>query len=424
MTITQKNIIYWLIVWIFSFILGVFLEKWENILHLQFIESWYEETKENQKSQIYNSKKVQEVYAYIEKYYYGFQSKDKKKMEDAYISAMASSLWDKHTNYFNTIDSAKFIDSLAWDFQWIGAVIQDHRKWIQVLKVLNKSPAQKNNIEAGDIITHVNGESMLGVPSTEAVNRIRGPKWTMVRLSIISVKDEQKIEVNIQRDNVIVPSVDSRMLTWSIWYVEVSMFGETTASDVKSALRSLTLSGAKAIVLDARNNGGGYLDSAVDILSLVLKNDLVAVSTKWNNPKDNQIFYTKSTDFTLWDLPLVMLVNAMSASATEITAWALQDYERAIIIWETSYGKWSVQTPFPLSDGSLVKITTAKWYTPKDRWIDEKWIIPDLEVHFKDEDYKTLYDRQLEWAIKVLKLDMDGKKTYKEWKEESLKITF
>jgi carboxyl-terminal processing protease len=424
MTITQKNIIYWLIVWIFSFILGVFLERWESSFSFGASEIWYIQKSEQQYSPIYNSKKVQEVYAYIEKYYYWFQSKDKQKMEDSYLSAITSALWDKHTNYFNTVDSEKFIDSLAWDFQGIGAVIQDHRKWIQVVKVLGNSPAQKNKIEAWDIITHVNGDSMLWVPSTDAVNKIRGPKWTIVSLSIISVKDEEKKEIKIQRDNVIVPSVDSKMLTGSIWYVEISMFGESTANDVKNALRDLTLSWAKAFVLDARNNGGGYLDSAVDILSFILEKDMVAVSTKGNNPKDNQIFYTKRTDFNLWNKPLVMLVNAMSASATEITAWALQDYERAIILWETSYGKWSVQTPFPLSDGSLIKITTAKWYTPKERWIDEKWIIPDIEVHFKDEDYKTLYDRQLQWALKVLNLNLKNEKAFKEWKEESLKITF
>ncbi len=415
--ISHKNIIYWLVIWIFSFLIGYLWEKFHYLpdTETEHYFSWA----------VYDSSKVKEVYSYIEKYYYWFQIKDQKKMEDDYLSAMTMALWDKHTNYFNRVDSEKFTDSLAWDFQWIGAVIQDHKKWILIVKVIDNSPAQKNNLIAWDIITHVNSDSMLGVPSSEAVNKIRGPKWTTVILSIVTVKDEQKKEVTITRDTVVVPSVESRVLTWwQIGYIWISVFGETTAVDIESALNKLTQSGVQAIVVDARSNGWWYLESAVDILSLFLGKNKIAVITKWNNPKDNQKFYTKNLAFSLPKIPVVMLVNSMSASATEILAWALQDYDRAIIIGETSYGKWSVQTPFLLSDWSLVKVTTAKWYTPKERWIDEKWIIPDIEVHFRDEDFKTAYDRQLEWAISVITLMLNSKKSFVEWKEEAMKLTF
>ncbi len=415
--ISHKNIIYWLVIWIFSFLIGYLWEKFHYLpdTETEHYFSWA----------VYDSSKVKEVYSYIEKYYYWFQIKDQKKMEDDYLSAMTMALWDKHTNYFNRVDSEKFTDSLAWDFQWIGAVIQDHKKWILIVKVIDNSPAQKNNLIAWDIITHVNSDSMLGVPSSEAVNKIRGPKWTTVILSIVTVKDEQKKEVTITRDTVVVPSVESRVLTWwQIGYIWISVFGETTAVDIESALNKLTQSGVQAIVVDARSNGWWYLESAVDILSLFLGKNKIAVITKWNNPKDNQKFYTKNLAFSLPKIPVVMLVNSMSASATEILAWALQDYDRAIIIGETSYGKWSVQTPFLLSDWSLVKVTTAKWYTPKERWIDEKWIIPDIEIHFRDEDFKSAYDRQLEWAISVITLMLNSKKSFAEWKEEAMKLTF
>jgi carboxyl-terminal processing protease len=415
--ISHKNIIYWLVIWIFSFLIGYLWEKFHFLpdTEKEYYFSWA----------VYDSKKTKEVYSFIEKYYYWFQKKDYKKMEDDYLSAMTMALWDKHTNYFNWVDSQKFTDSLAWDFQWIGAVIQDHKKWILIVKIIDKSPAQKNNLIAWDIITHVNGDSMLGVPSSEAVNKIRGPKWTTVILSIITVKDEQKKEVTIKRDTVIVPSVESRVLTWGkIWYIWISVFGETTAIDIEAALKNLTQSWVQAIVVDARSNGWWYLESAVDILSLFLGKNKIAVTTKWNNPEDNQKFYTKNLAFSFPKIPVVMLVNSMSASATEILAWALQDYDRAIIIGETSYGKWSVQTPFLLSDWSLVKVTTAKWYTPKDRWIDEKWIIPDIEIHFRDEDFKSAYDRQLEWAVSVITLMLDSKKTFTEWKDEAVKLTF
>lgn len=415
MKISHKNIFFWLIIGFFAFSVGYFTQWYKNEhQNISFVESWA----------LYNSRKVQEVYSYIEKYYYGFHAKERKKLEDSYISAMTTALWDKHTNYFNQKDSTKFSDSLAGDFQGIGAVIQEHRKWIQIMKVLEKSPAKKNNLEAGDIITHVNGVSMIWVPVSEAVDKIRGPKWSSVKISVLTAKKEEKRDITIERAVVIVPSVENKMLSWSIGYVEISMFWETTASDIKKAFENLTASWAKGIILDARNNGGGYLDSAVDILSLIFKENSLAVLTKWNTARDNAAFFTRNVGFTLWNIPLVMLVNPMSASATEILAGALQDNERAMIVGEISYGKWSVQTPFYLSDGSMVKVTTAKWYTPKERGIDEKWITPDIEIHFKDEDYKTAFDRQLEWAKKIITITWASTIPFKEWKELAQKLTF
>ncbi len=153
------------------------------------------------------------------------------------------------------------------------------------------------------------------------------------------LKSEEKRNITIERDVVIVPSVYSKMLSGSIGYIEIGVFGETTASDIQNELKLLKDSGALGIVIDARNNGGGYLDSAVDILSLFLENNLIAVATRGNEPQDNQTFFTKRRDVYLPKIPLVMLINPMSASATEIMAGALQDYERALVIGETSYGK-------------------------------------------------------------------------------------
>ena len=415
MTISQKNIYFWLIIWLFSFVIGYFSHN--DIITLI-------STVQSKEWGIIFSQKSQEVYSYIEKYYYGFHAKDKKKLEDSFLTAMATSLGDKHTNYFNVKDSSKFVEALAWDFQWIGAVIEEHKKGIQIMKVIEKSPAKKSKLEEWDVITHVNGESMVWVPVSEAVDKIRWPKGTQVVLTILRVKNQEVEKITVTRDIVIVPSVENKMLSGSVGYVGVSVFGENTSQDIAKAFSGLIASWATAIILDARNNGGGYLDSAVEILSLILKPDTVAVTTKWNNVKDNQIFFTKNYGFNIGNIPLVMLVNSMSASATEITAGALQDHERALIVWETSYGKWSVQTPFYLSDGSLLKITTAKWFTPKERGIDEKWIIPDIEIHFTDDDYKKKFDRQLEWALKIIQKEQKDKMSIKDWKEAVLKDTY
>lgn len=291
------------------------------------------------------------------------------------------------------------------------------------MKVLDNSPAQKAGLKWGDVISHVDGLTMVGVPTDEAVNKIRWPKGSSVRLSIIHT-DDTKEEISIIRDTVIVPSVDSRMLTGSIWYIEIALFGETTAKDVKNAVSSLLASGATAFVIDGRNNGGGYLESAVDILSLFFKEKTPVIITKGTNIVDNQLFLTHNEKIQVdQNIPVIMLINSMSASATEILAGAFQDYNRALILGETSYGKWSVQTPFYLSDGSLLKITTAKWFTPKDRSIDDKWIIPDIETHLKEVDYTEGYDRQLELATKILTLKQETSLSFDKWKEWAKNIT-
>jgi carboxyl-terminal processing protease len=414
MTISHKNIFFWLIVSIFAFVLGYFASGYHPS---------YDNYAKTGTWPIYDSPKAREVYSFLEKYYYGFQWKDRTKLEDDYLDAMTMSLWDRHTNYFNPVNSTKFVDSLSGDFQWIGAVIQTHKKGIQVMKVLSKSPAEKAGIKEGDVISHVDGLTMVGVPTDEAVDKIRGEKGTEVRLSIIRA-DDTKEDIIVIRDTVIVPSVDSKMLTGSVGYIEIALFGETTADDVELAIASLSASGATAFIIDGRNNGGWYLDSAVDILSLFLKEKTPVIITKWTNIGDNKVYLTYKIPEKIADnIPIVMLINSMSASATEILAWALQDHNRAIIVGETSYGKWSVQTPFSLSDGSMIKITTAKWYTPNERSIDEKGITPDVEEHLKESDYTENYDRQLELAREIITLKKETELTFDEWKESAKDVT-
>ncbi len=411
MTISQKNIYFSFILVLVSFVWGYFT----NEIFIKQKTSIISST-----GAIYEWEKSKEIYSFIEKYYYGFSSKDREKLEDSYLTSMAVSLGDKYTNYFNKKDSEKFIDSLNGDFQGIGAVIQSHRNGIQIMKVLSWSPAEISKLLNGDIITHVNKESMVGISASEAVDKIRWPKGSNVTLTILSVGSDKKRDVTLMRDTVIVPSIDSRILSGSIGYIEIAMFSDTTSDDVKKAIISLSSSWASSFIIDGRNNGGWYLESSVDILSYFLTGKKVAVITKGTNITDNQKFFTHPERLLIWEkVPLVMLVNSMSASATEILAGALQDHKRALIVWENSYGKWSVQTPFPLSDGSLLKVTTAKWFTPNDRTIDEKWILPDVIIPLSDEDYKKIFDRQLEWAQKLLLKQQKTPLPWDEWKKSA-----
>lgn len=183
-------------------------------------------------------------------------------------------------------------------------------------------------------------------------------------------------------------------------YVMLSMFGEKTASEFAKTYGELRAQGAETLILDLRDNGGGLLETAVEILSNFVPKDKVLVTTKENNPFMNRSYFSYGpSDIAI---PVVVLVNENTASASEITAGALKDYGKAVIVGTKTYGKGSVQQPFVLSDGSELKITVAKWYTPSDRGIDKIGIEPDVNVEFKKEDYENRFDRQLDTAKKVV----------------------
>lgn len=367
---------------------------------------------------ILESQKIEEAYEYLEKYYYGFHEKSATDREDALIDALTKSLWDKHTSYFNPKSAQEFAESLSGDFEWIGAVIKEHPKGIQIMKVLSDSPAEKNGLIKWDIITSIDGIDPVGMLVEDAVDIIRGPQWSIVTLQILS--GEESKEVKIKRDTVMVPSVDGHILTGTtIGYVEIGFFWEHTTDEFIKEIQILTSEGASWLIIDARNNGGGFLNSAVEILSVFVPEGNIAVMTRGIRPSENMDYKTLKQTIQNFDIPVVMIVNNMSASATEIVAWALQDYERAIIIGEKTYGKWSVQEPFILSDGSMMKITVAKWFTPKDRGIDEKWIDPDVKIELTDADYENIYDRQLEWAQVIIKNLIDTKKSPQDWKNNT-----
>ena len=291
------------------------------------------------------------------------------------------------------------------NFEGIGAVIDEHMKGIVIRKVFDTSPAKKSWLEDGDIILKVGNDSMLGMRADEAVKKIKWPKGSKVQITYIRWENAIPNTIEITRDTINIPSTQERMFTWAfldIGYIEVAFFWERTPEEFQKSLQKITASWAKAVVLDFRNNGWWYLDAAVDILSLLLPDHTLAVTTKENDPQKTESLYTKSNIYTNTSLPIIMIINNLSASATEIVAWALQDHKRAIIIGEQSYGKWSVQEPFILKDGSILKLTIAKWYTPEDKNIDNNGITPDILIPLFDRDFTARYDRQVENAKMIL----------------------
>lgn len=417
MQFLQKNIflpilfIFGILIWWFFH--QVFSDEWKSILNNQNISSSWD---------IFNSQKIKESEAIIQSQYYHFSEKSKQDIEDGVIESMVNSLGDKHSSYFSIKDAKDFSEVLRGDFEGIWAVIDEDIKWIIIRKVFDGSPAQKSGLKGWDIITKVDGESMIGVAVEDAVTKIRWLKGSKVNITYVHSDEEETHSVDIIRDTVLIPSAAEKMLTGSIWYIEVASFWEHTTEEFQKSIENLTNSGAKGIILDFRNNGGGYLDTAVDILSFLLPDHSPTVITRENNPAATETLFTKINKTTNIKVPLVMLINELSASATEITAWALQDSGRAVIVGQKSYGKGSVQEPFSLSDWSMLKITVWKWYTPKDRGIDGIGITPDIIIPLLTKDYQSGYDRQFEWAKVVmeslLKNQNDIEKTKTEMKEK------
>ncbi len=352
---------------------------------------------------VFYSKKSREVYRLLVEKYYGFSEKTGKDVQDEFLSALVTSLWDKHSSYFTPEKTEEFNEVLRGDFEGIGAVIGFDVRGIKIAKVLDGSPALKYWLQDGDILVAVDGKNIVGFSTEEAIKLIRWPRGTPVRVSYIRWEDSEVSTISVVRDIINVPSVSSEMWDDSIGYIEIATFWEHTTDEFYKAFNDLVGSGAKAMVLDFRNNWGGYLDTAIHLVSAVLPKNSVVVKIRENDPTKNETLYTDSGTKSNTTIPLVVLVNGYSASASEIVAWALKDNNRAVIVGEKTYGKWSVQEPFYLGDGSMVKLTTARWYTPQSISIDEKGIDPDIAVYLTDEDYRTQNDTQLKTAEKILK---------------------
>lgn len=401
MSFSQKNIFFTFFIFLLGGILGMVISPKE------ITSTWAP-------VDIFSSPKIEEVKKVIEKEYYKFSLKKKEDIENGVITSLVSALGDKHSTYFPQKEAKEFSEVLRGDFEGIWAVIDEHMRGIIIRKVFPSSPAEKAWLWAWDIITHVGDVSLIGMSVEDAVKKIRWPKWSQAVLKFLHGDLFEEKSVTVTRDMILLPSTTEKMLTGSVWYIEVAFFWDHTTEEFKKSLENVIHSWATSIILDFRNNGWGYLDTSVDLLSLFLPSHQVAVRTRENHRESPEEYMTYTTEETNTKIPLVIIVNSLSASATEIFAWALQDYGRAIIVGEKTYGKWSVQTPFVLEDGSILKLTIGRWFTPKDKSIDGNGITPDIVIPLFDRDFSQKFDRQLDGAYKIIQSlsgDKDTKKT-------------
>jgi carboxyl-terminal processing protease len=342
-----------------------------------------------------------EVWDAIRTKYVDKDKVNEKEMFYGSLRGLAASLGDPYTIFFDPKDSQTFNDDLSGTFEGIGAEVGLRNNAITVIAPIAGMPAEKAGIRAGDVIIAVNGSSTESMTVDEAVNKIRGPKDTKVILDILHSGDKEIKKITITRGQIYVKSVKTELRPDKIFVITVSNFNNDTTDLFKTAVQEAIKNKPKGLILDLRNNPGGFLDAAVSMASNWVKSGNVVVSEKSTDPGENQSYKSTGIQY-LNTYPTVVLVNGGSASASEILAGALKDYSFAKIVGEKTYGKGSVQQLQALSDGSMVKVTVAKWYTPNGYSINEQGITPDIIATTSIEAINASKDPQLNEAVNIL----------------------
>ena len=315
------------------------------------------------------------------------------------LGGLVSALDDPYSVFLEPQVSEEFTESLNGRFEGIGAEIAIKRNMLTIVNPLPESPSMAAGLKAKDIILKIDGVSTEGMGIDEAVGRIRGEKGTQVVLNIYRDGDEEAKDIPVTRDTIKIVSVDWEMKTDNMAYISLRNFNSDTTAAFRAIEKEIISQNSKAIILDLRNNSGGFLQTAIDIASAWIDSGLVVSERSKAGYKEY-----KSNGKPVFDnIPTVVLINGGSASSSEIVAGALQDHKSAYLIGEQSFGKGSVQVLENLSDGSSVKFTVAKWYTPNDRSIDEQGIAPDEVIELTEEDFSEDQDPQLDRAIEYLK---------------------
>jgi carboxyl-terminal processing protease len=317
------------------------------------------------------------------------------------ISGMVKSLDDPYTVFLKPEESKRFIEDVKGTFEGVGMEIGIKKGQLQVISPLEGTPAQRAGLRAGDKILKINGTSTIDMTIEEAVTFIRGPKGTEVTLTIFREEWEKPKEFKIVREIIKVPSLKWELKNNDIAYIKLYHFTEKAGWDFNKAAIEILNSPAKKIILDLRNNPGGYLEVAQDIAGWFLERGQVVVIEDFGEGKQKE--YKARGNGLLFSHPLVILINQGSASGAEILAGALRDNRGILLIGEKSFGKGSVQELEKLTEGSSLKITIARWLTPKDELITDKGLEPDIKVEMTDEDFEQERDPQLEKAIEMIK---------------------
>lgn len=319
------------------------------------------------------------------------------------ISGMTKSLGDPYTDFFNPTQAKMFKQDLSGSFEGIGVEIGIKKDQLTVVAPLKDTPGERAGLKPGDQIIKINGQNTVDVSIDQAVSMIRGKRGTEVILTIFRDGWSQAQDIKIIRATIKLKSIDWELKEGNIAYVHIYQFDQVLSGEFKKVAIEILQSPAKKIILDLRNNPGGYLEVSQDIAGWFLENgQIVTIEDFGKGKEDEQYVAQGSASFS--EYPIVVLINNGSASASEILAGALRDNRNITLVGEKSFGKGSVQEVVTLRDGlSFLKITIAKWLTPKGTSISEVGLTPDVKVEVSDEDVEAGNDPQLDKAIEIIK---------------------
>ncbi|XOB41854.1 MAG: S41 family peptidase [Candidatus Nealsonbacteria bacterium] len=343
-----------------------------------------------------------ETWKKLEEKFVSPEKLDVQKMIYGAISGMVKSLGDPYTTFLNPEDSKKFLEDVTGQFEGVGMEIGIRKGQLQVIAPLEGTPAQRAGFRPGDKIIKIDDTLTIDITIDEAVNLIRGPKGTEVTLMIFREEWETTKEIKIVRAVIEVPSLKWELKEGDIAYLRIYHFSEKASSDFIGAAIEILNSPAEKIILDLRNNPGGYLEVARDISGWFLERGQTVAIEDFGQETEQKIYKAKGNARFL-QYPIVILINQGSASGSEILAAALRDNRGIKIIGEKSFGKGSVQELEKLKEGSSLKITVARWLTPSGELITEIGLEPDIKVEMTEEDYTAERDPQLDKAIEVIK---------------------
>ncbi len=327
-------------------------------------------------------KKVKLLEAYIDEYF--LDEIDEKKMAESVYKGVINGLGDDYAAYYTAEEYQEIQEKTEGIYCGIGTYISADTKSgvITIVKPMKNSPAEKAGVQAGDILYAVDGKEITGMEISQVQALIKGEKGSEVELTLI--RERKEVKAVVTRDEIVEDTVASQMLDDKIGYVQVTSFEQVTSEQFRDAVADLEAKGQEGMIIDLRDNGGGLLDTAVDMLDRMLQEGLVVYSMDKSGYKQEY----KAKDPDKFDKPLVILVNGQSASASEVFSGALQEKNVAKLVGTRTFGKGIVQGIFSLDDGSAVKMTTSKYYTPNGKNIHGTGLTPDVEVELSDKAEK------------------------------------
>ncbi|MFN8464307.1 MAG: S41 family peptidase [Caldilineaceae bacterium] len=317
------------------------------------------------------------------------------------IQGVLSKLKDHNTSFMSPEEANYFRSNLEGSFEGIGARVDwdVQANTVRVVEPFENQPAWKAGVKRDDLIVAVDGESIIGTDLVSAIDKIRGPKGSKVVLTIVRQGEDAALDIEVTRDRIEIPTIATDTLDGDIAYIQLNTFNENAGDLVREAVTDALAKNPKGMIFDLRGNPGGLLTQAVAVANVFMEDSNVLIE-RFADGKE-QVYKTENKA-TAKDIPLVVLVNEGSASASEIVAGAIQDNGRGKMVGAKTYGKGSVQLPQTLSDGSIMRVTIARWFTPKDRTIDGTGLDPDVVVPVTDQERQQGTDPQLNKAVELL----------------------